>query len=687
MNQTRQMLGRLLQMRPREIAERCREQWRVWQERLAFDPMRRMNRSFDVCKSRALFNEFLTRPFYFAQPGDNRSTSVQSFQELFVARIETIVEEADQIRQGSIRLFGKRVTFPSGKIDWHLDWETDSRFPLQFYRSVTAPPGSNPMDPKRVWETNRQQYLLTLGKAYWLTREPRYAEEIVRIMKDWIASNPPYRGINWKESLELAMRLLSWVWALRMIANSEALTDAALHHILTSIAVQRDYIARHLSFYYSPNTHLLGEALALFVVNVAFPGIGSGGITAGEVLRILETELSKQVADDGSHREHSAYYHCYALDIYLLATILGQQYGIKFSEYWMRRLELMTTYLIALLRPDGSLARFGDDDGGRTLRLQDEDYYHPRSLVGVAAVLFGRGDFKHAAGELPEDVFWLCGENAAKGFLRLPQIKDSRKQILFPDAKIIVLRSGCGRDDAWLMCQGQPMGFLSAGHSHAALLSFELVLAGETIIVDPGTYSYEASSPWRDRFRSAEMHNVVEIDEKHFFVPRGPFGWEKIEALEGLEEGSQVSGSYGIGYKTGDVGRRSIQHVRTLSLESSRSASICDAFEGSGKHRLRFWLHFAPGISLQRRTRHEFEIELGDTKGEMTLKGFENFQFRSSAGTEAYLAGWYSPRYGVKVRSTTICIEEEVELPAERSFHFMCHQALKVDYEDPREQP
>ena len=679
MKQTRRRLTQLLGMRPAEITGRCLEQWHVLQEQLAVktgrDSIRGIARGFDISEVRAQFNDFQTRPFFFALPGDHNYANVRSFHAFFPGRKAAIVERADRICQGSISLFGKTVTFPSGEIDWHLDWETGNRFPLQFYRSVVVEHSSRPADLKRVWETNRQQFLLTLGKAYWLTRQPQYAQKIVSIMEDWIEANPVYCGINWKESLEVAVRLLSWIWALRMIAGSEALTDTALQRILTSIALQRDHVARHLSFYYSPNTHLLGEALALFVVDLAFPGIGPARVHAREALGILETELSRQVAEDGSDREQSAYYHCYALDIYLLSTILGRCRGIHFSKYWMRRVERMAEFLHAIVRPDGSLARFGDDDGGRTLRLGEEDYYHPRSLLGIAAGLFGRGDFKHTAGELPEEVFWICGEDGARTFLGLPEAERSRKQRWFPDAQIAVLRSGPDREGGWLACQGQPMGFLSAGHSHAALLSFELVLTGEVIIVDPGTYTYEASNPCRNHFRSTEMHNAVQIDGKDLFVPAGPFEWEKRKSVEVAGLSAEASGPFRLGYKM-DAGIHSIQHGRTFSLESSHAASISDQFEGTGKHRLRFWLHFAPETCLRRRSRHEFEIQIAGTMTTMTLKGFRNFDAMSLAGTTDVSVGWYSPRYGDKVPATTLCIDEDVDFPSERSFRFECHRVL-----------
>jgi hypothetical protein len=659
-------------MPPGEIAGRCAEQWHGWRERLATtgdsNSARRLSVPLDTRQATARLNEFVIRPFYFATHGNQNAPQIQSFQKFFPGRGRDIVEQADLICCGSLRLFGTTVTFPVGQIDWHLDWQTGMRFQSRFYRSIRHSSLQTGADLKRVWEVNRNQFLLTLGKAYWLTREPRYAEEIIRLIESWISANPVYLGVNWQESLELALRLLSWIWSLRMIADSDCLVEASLRRILISIALQRDHISRHLSLYYSPNTHLLGEALGLFVVDTAFPGIGIAGPKANEALRILETELTRQVAEDGSHRERSAYYHCYALEMYLLVTILGRQHGIEFPQFWMKRLERMAEFLLAIVRPDGSLARFGDDDGGRTLRLNDEDYYHPRSLLAVAAVLFERGDFKHAADEPPEEVFWMCGEEGVESFLHLEKAEIPGKQMWFPDAKIAILRSGGGPRDAWLASVGQPMGFLGSGHSHPAFASFELDLDGKPVIVDPGTYTYGTSSPWRDHFRLMEMHNVVQIDGKHYFAPVGPFSWKQTEVVEELSLRRDSSICAQFGYRIGAQVGQPVEHIRTWRLDSSCCATISDEFVGTGKHRLTFWLHLVPGSRLLHRSRSEFEIQTGETIYKLVLKGFGNFECRSWEGTEEFSMGCYSPRFNAKVASLTLCLQEDVELPVERAF-------------------
>jgi heparinase II/III-like protein len=669
-------------MSPAEIKGRCIDQWHVLQERLVVEtgivPDSSSVAGLDGRRTKTLFNEFLYLPFYFAVPSEPKSTNVRSFRSLFPDRIDSILEDAREICLGTVRLLGKKVHFPSGRIDDHLDWATGDHFPMQFYRSVGVEDVSGAADLKRVWETNRHQFLMTLGKAYWISGDESYADKIVRTMEDWIDFNPIYRGTNWKESLELAFRLLSWTWSLRLIADSEALTDRALQKILTSIAWQRDHIARHLSFYYSPNTHLLGEAFALFVVGLAFPELGSDGVTPRDALQILETELSRQVAQDGSDREQSAYYHCYALDIFLLTTIHGKQHDISFNSAWMTRVERMAEFLLAIVRPDGSLARFGDDDGGRTLRLDEENYYRPNSLLATAAVLFNRADFKVGPSrDVPEEIFWLFGTEGVTRFHNLPKGEPSRSLAWFPDAEIAVQRTGPGPQDGWLISTGQPMGILGSGHSHAGLLSFELVLAGVPVIVDPGTCTYEASGPWRDIFRSAGMHNTVQIDDSRLYLPAGPFRWSKAVSVQTSGLRTPDFNTVQLGYQVGNAGVWSVRHWRSYSLESSDSARIYDRFDGTGRHKLSFSLQFAPGVHLQRKSGVEFEINIGAFEGSITLEGFKNFRLTESVGKEGSKLGWYSPQYGEKIPATTLCIEEEADFPTQRSFHIALERTGK----------
>ncbi|MGH9794542.1 MAG: heparinase II/III family protein, partial [Candidatus Acidiferrales bacterium] len=507
-----------------------------------------------------------------------------------------------------------------------------------------ALPQAGGFDAKRVWEINRHQFLVTLGQAYLLTRGEKYAERAVQLMQSWISSNRPFRGVNWGDALEVGIRLLSWLWTLRLIEESKALDAESARHILTSAVLQRDYVRRHLSTYSSPNTHLLGEALALFAAGLALPDLPGSRSCVRLGQRILEQELTQQVGDDGSHSEKSAYYHCYALEMYLLATILGQEHGIALSPLWMRRVERMAEFLMHILRPDGSLARFGDDDGGKTLRLCDEDYYHARSLLAVAALVFSRGDFKFVAGTLPQEIFWLFGAEGVSKYEGLhatePHTKGAR---WFPDAQIAVARTGWHENDSWLLAHGQPMGMLTAGHSHASPLSFELFMKGQPIVVDPGTFSY-ADESWRNYFRSEQAHNTVIVDGAPWLSPAGPFRWHDPQSLSParMQETSPAftltlvhpNGSY--------------QHQRRFEWSGPCDALIEYEIIGTGRRRFSFWLHFPPNTQVRILASDQLEVVSGPATVRLNLQGFAKPVCTIYEGETNPMHGWFSPGFDRK---------------------------------------
>ena len=104
----------------------------------------------------------------------------------------------------------------------------------------------------------------------------------------WLDANPPLIGINWASMLELAFRSLSWLWAIQLLrrgSDERTTTDRARRG--SSICCSRSiasstHIERNLSHYFSPNTHLLGEALALYVAGRALPELAASAAARGD---------------------------------------------------------------------------------------------------------------------------------------------------------------------------------------------------------------------------------------------------------------------------------------------------------------------------------------------------------------------------------------------------------------------
>ena len=681
-------LGRLARMSPRELSHRLIEQCHGIRERRSswgrWVSRKETAHTISAEQAQTLLRG-LAGPASLLLPNESRESLVASYQKCFLSRCDQLCALANLICCGTVRLFGQDVAFPSGRIDWHLDWATGQRLPIDFYRDIPKFDPARRTDLKRVWETNRQQFLVTLGQAYFLTGQEQYAESALDQMDSWIQENPTYCGVNWMEALEVSLRLCSWIWTLALIAEASCLTAERARRILASIQTQRVFIERHLSTYSGPNTHLLGEAMGLFLVGVVLDGLKGSAVSLAHAQEILEGELDRQFAPDGSHREQSAYYHAYAVEMYLLPTMIGRRKGMSFPSRWTKRLTQICEYLVRLYRPNGELARFGDDDGGRALRLAEEDYYRPRSLKALGALLFERGEFKSSDDTVPEEVFWLFGTEGMRHYSEISNHTKAIVPVRFPDAGFAVLSEATINSRFWLACLGKPMGMMTAGHSHAAPLSFELAVDGVPILVDPGTYSYQPNLPWRDFFRGPSSHNVLEIEDAERFVPDGPFNWKNKDLLQPLPFAAPAAGRLEMGYAGRDRSGRAYLHTRIFSCLSPTELRIEDRIEGGGRHRMLLRLQFAPTCTVEGTANGRFIARCGDIALDIAHCASGSLKGKIRTGSSDPLAGWYSPCYGLKVAAPALCLEGEMRLPA--SFILSLVVYSSASYTSPRPAP
>src|SRR3954469_20354379 len=128
--------------------------------------------------------------------------------------------------------------------------------------------------------------------------------------------------------LELAFRTMSWAWAAEFFCDAAHSDDTPwLVDLLIGADRQLTHVAHNLSRYFSPNTHLSGEALALYAVSTAFPELRRSRTRSAQGRAVLLREATAQVRADGGHAELSAHYHRYSTDFYLLALMVARAFG------------------------------------------------------------------------------------------------------------------------------------------------------------------------------------------------------------------------------------------------------------------------------------------------------------------------------------------------------------------------
>ena len=546
-----------------------------------------------------LFDKFFEDAEYNFFPSfRQKEQTLESFQKMFGERSgQFFIEQAEKIVDGKFDLLGYRDLNFGSKVNWHLEPVAGKHIPFKHWKQFDELSTEETGDKKIVWELNRHQHFFDLGVAFWQTGDERYAETFARHLDDWMQENPPGVGINWFSSLEVALRSISWVWAFHFFKDSASFTPELFQKALKFIYLHGRHIEKYLSTYYSPNTHLTGEALGLYYLGTQFPFFkaAENWREAGE--KILFDELNRQIFADGVYFEQSTWYQRYTADFYthfyILKNLSGDKTDKELQEKLAEKLQSLNDFLMSVTRPDGTTPLVGDDDGGKLLPHANSRTDDFRAVLATNAVLFERGDYKFVAKDFAEETLWLLGSAGAQSFERLQAVKPDKNSFAFDGGGYFVMRDGWTETDNFLLVDCGELGSISGGHGHADALAINLAVGGRSILVDSGTYTYHESEEMRDYFRSTAAHNTLTIDSESQSEASGKFSW-KTKANAKLEKW--------ISQNRFDFFEGSHDGYERLSAPATHSRSILflkndywimrDFVKTSGKHDYELNFHF-----------------------------------------------------------------------------------------------
>ncbi|MDX2045126.1 MAG: alginate lyase family protein [Acidobacteriota bacterium] len=518
----------------------------------------------------------------------------------FAAQRKAIINRAERVLAGKFDLLGFNGLKFGNPIDWHLEPVSDKRTPLVHWSKIDYLNPEIAGDKKITWELNRHQFFVTLGQAYWLTNDERFAESFVALATSWMDANPPGRGINWASSLEVAFRSISWLWALHLFAGSSRLTPEFLARLLKFLTAFGQHVEKYLSHYFSPNTHLTGEALGLFYLGVALPELKRAESWRKKGLKILSDQLYTQIRGDGVYFEQTSYYHRYTADFYLHLLTLGKASRAALPAELEKMLAQMLDHLMWITRPDGSASLVGDDDGGRLVMLGVRRLDDFRDTLATGAAIAGRGDWKFVAGEAAAETLWLLGPEGLADYDGVKATLPAKHSQAFGEAGYFVMRDGWLPESGYVLMDCGPHGSLACGHAHADALSLEFSAGGVNWLTDSGTLTYTGKADLRDYFRSTAAHNTAEVDGQSQSVTAGPFSWShiaesKLDEFSGNENFGYFSGSHNGYQRLADP----VKHWREVLFMKAGGESqlppyliVRDRFDALEHHRYTLNYHF-----------------------------------------------------------------------------------------------
>jgi Heparinase II/III-like protein/Heparinase II/III N-terminus len=592
--------------------------------------------------------------FFFGNGADNAVYRATLLRTHLPLEADAIIREGDDICRHTFRVLGYEKLNYGPEIDWHFDPVHNKRSPLKPWFKIDFLDFQTVGDHKIIWELNRHQHLVTLAKAWCLTGNRAYATELAQQWYSWQKANPYPLGINWASTLEVAFRSVSWLWVLNLLAGCADIPPSFRTDLLLALQAHGRYIERYLSTYFSPNTHLLGEVMALFFIGTLCPEISAAERWRNMGWKILIEEAGSQVRTDGVYFEQALYYHVYALDFFLHARHLAGENGFEIPDTFDAVIKKMLD-VVQSLSEAGPPEGFGDDDGGRVFNPRRNRIECMTDSLALGSVMY---DCQYREAPVTEEAIWLFGEKAIAAIVR-PRLQKGPASKAFPSGGIYLIN-----DDApfpqQLMIDAGPQGTGRSGHGHADALSIRFSLNERRFLIDPGTYCYEGDA--RNHFRGTAAHNTLRIDEVDQALPDGLFAWTaipdvKAETWLNGQTFDFFTGSHNGYRRLSDP----VTHRRAVFHVSGGLWFVHDVAGGAGVHLLESFWHFAPDV----RVKNEHGILLADpvTVDSTTAPGLALLTVCNSAWKTEITEGLVSPVYGLKQVAPVVRATLRTKLP------------------------
>ncbi len=573
-------------------------------------------------------------------------------------------------------------------IDWHIDFKSGYRWnPRTYYKDIKYGHRLG-VDIKVPWELSRFQHLTTLGEAYCLSKNEKYAKEFVNQIADWIEHNSPKFGVNWTCTMDVAIRACNWLLAWEFFKGSPLISDEFIIKIFKSLLQHGRHIKNNLEYSEAlTSNHYLSDIVGLVYLGVLVPEFKESKKWKNFGIEELKKEMGKQVYSDGVDFEASTCYHRLVLELFFYVTFLViindknfkednfMEVGNEiFGEEYIQRLCKMFEFVLCALKPNGRMPQIGDNDNGRLHTFAKREVLDMRYLLTLGAIFFKEPKFKIKEFGFCEEALWIFGETGYKIWQNLEEnCLENIGSKAFPDAGWYIMRS----DKDYMIISCGPNGQNEkGGHCHNDKLSFELCIDRKDIIIDPGTYVYTSHSEWRSKFRSTVYHNTVVVDgkEQNRFDEKNLFRmgneakvkvnkWETSDKYDFLD--AQHSGY--------ELLSEPVTHHRQILFNKKEGYwMIKDFLIGKSKHAFDLYFHFAP-MKIEVNKENPLVVHSnikGGTNMVIVPMETEELKVFTKEGGRSY-------SYGEKVKATTVKYSKTAKAPIKFVSVICPHSSLK----------
>lgn len=409
-------------------------------------------------------------------------------------------------------------------IFWEKDFISSYVWPVsKFYTDIVhlGPIGSQGADIKCPWELSRCQHFT------FLIQNRKYKCVFTQMM-DFISSQPPFFGPNWKSAMEVAIRAVNWLVVLEYLNRELRMKNSIKRVINTYLYDHYVFITKNFENYNGiTNNHYLANLSGVIILANSMGKKGQ----INKYKRLFINEVKKQFHEDGTNFEGSTNYHRLSTELFFYTVYFITISDENFNEenyieiarkiWGYELIDLLYKVFDSwryILKPNGNIPNVGDNDSGRFIVFDySRSLSDGRYLLEIGAAFFQES--KWIIKEFVEkdeclEVLTLFGK---KHFLWLkrntdPTLLKNISSKTFASAGWTVMRDNhnyCFISHGNLGTNGL------GGHDHDDKLSYELTIKGEDVVVDGGTYCYTPFPDIREWYVSVNSHNLPYLNKDH----------------------------------------------------------------------------------------------------------------------------------------------------------------------------
>ena len=551
--------------------------------------------------SKPILDNGFTNKALIVRNGETLENVAEEYNGFFHDRVQNKIDEANKVCNHIFDILGSgdknlnREGESGQGIDWQLDFKSGFRWGQNsFYKNIRFGHKQG-VDVKVPWELSRSHHLVTLGEAYVLTNDEKYALEFRDQIKDWIGSNPVGFGVNWRCTMDVAIRATNWLVSQEFFSDQDALSYEFWHEFYTSIYEHGIFIEKNLENKGKVKTnHYIADLVGLFFIALYCPFINESERWRDFTLKALSCEIEEQIYSDGCNFEASTSYHRLVLELLFYAELLGERAGVEFSRKYKETVKKLFEFSLYSIKPNGKSPQIGDNDSGRFLVFSKREVLDHSYLLSIAATYYESSQFKISSFNLDEEIFWIFDKYNQDCYLALPLRDTPLASKEFSDAGWYIIRSGSNY--CFISCGPNGQGKYG-GHAHNDKLSFELMLDGFDIVVDPGSFIYTPYPEERNQFRSTAYHNTIMVENcEQNEITSNIF---RLRDRVTINDVCMKENETQIVFK-GSIAYAGISHNRLIVFEKKTSSiTISDRYVSDKKTKCSLRFHISPDYEVK----------------------------------------------------------------------------------------